>query len=259
MSQYIKKQPPKKISDPNEPLRLSKLMSERGICSRREADDYISKGLVFVNGERIQELGTKVLPNVKITLDTPALRKQNNLVTIILNKPVGYVSSQPEAGSGYEPAIRLVKDSTQFSNQKKTLQLGDLKDIAVAGRLDIDSQGLLIFTQDGRLAKKLIGEDSQVEKEYLVRVEGRLPADKLKLLNHGLELDGEKLKPAVVDWLNDEQLRFVLKQGKKRQIRRMCEMVGLRVTGLKRVRVGKLMLGKLPEGRWRFLDPDEEI
>jgi 23S rRNA pseudouridine2604 synthase len=259
MSQYIKKQPPKKISDPNVPLRLSKLMSERGICSRREADDYISKGLVFVNGERIEELGTKVLPNVKITLDTPALRKQNSLITIIMNKPVGYVSAQPEAGSGYEPAIRLIKDSTQFSNQKKTLQLGDLKDIAVAGRLDIDSQGLLIFTQDGRLAKKLIGEDSQVEKEYLVRVEGRLPADKLRLLNHGLELDGEKLKPAVVDWLNDEQLRFILRQGKKRQIRRMCEMVGLRVTGLKRVRVGKLMLGKLPEGRWRFLDPDEEI
>lgn len=256
MSQYIKKTAPR---NPDEPLRLSKLMSERGICSRREADDYISKGLVFVNGERVQELGIKVLPNVKITLDTPALRKQNNLVTILVNKPVGYVSAQPEAGSGYEPAIRLVKDSTQFSNQKRTLQLGDLQDIAVVGRLDIDSQGLLIFTQDGRLAKKLIGEDSQVEKEYLVRVEGPLSEKDLKLLNHGLELDGEKLKPAKVDWVNDEQLRFILKQGKKRQIRRMCEMVGLRVTGLKRVRVGKLMLGKLPEGRWRFLDPDEEI
>lgn len=256
MSQFIK---PKKILNPDEPLRLSKLMSERGICSRREADDYISKGYVFVNGERIQELGTKVLPDVKITLDTPALRKQNSLVTIIVNKPIGYVSSQPEPGSGYEPAIRLVKDSTQFSNQKRTLQAGDLKDIAVVGRLDIDSQGLLIFTQDGRLAKKLIGEKSEVEKEYLVRVEGPLSEKDLKLLNHGLELDGEKLRPAKVDWANEEQLRFVLKQGKKRQIRRMCEMVGLRVTGLKRVRVGKLMLGKLPEGRWRFLDPDEDI
>ena len=247
---------PKK-SEPNEPLRLSKLMSERGICSRREADEYISKGYVFVNGQRVSELGTKVLPDVKITLDAPALKKQNNLVTIILNKPIGYVSSQPEPG--YEPAIRLVKDSTQFSNQKKTLQLGDLKDIAVVGRLDIDSQGLLIFTQDGRLAKKLIGENSTVEKEYMVRVEGALSHEQLALLNFGLELDGEKLKPAKVDWINEDQLRFILKQGKKRQIRRMCELVGLRVTGLKRVRVGKLMLGKLPEGRWRFLDPDEEI
>ncbi|MFZ3229222.1 MAG: pseudouridine synthase [Pseudobdellovibrio sp.] len=248
-----------KTTDRNstEPMRLSKLMSERGICSRREADDYIQKGLVFVNGERVQELGIKVLPNAKITLDSPALKKQNNLVTILVNKPIGYVSGQPEPG--YEPAIRLVKDSTQYSNQKRTLQMGDLKEIAVVGRLDIDSQGLLIFTQDGRLAKKLIGADSNVEKEYIVRVEGRLSAQQLKLLNYGLELDDEKLKPAQVDWINEDQLRFILKQGKKRQIRRMCELVGLRVTGLKRVRVGKLMLGKLPEGRWRFLDPDEEI
>ena len=245
------------IIKPEETLRLSKLMSERGICSRREADDYISKGLVFVNGERVQELGLKVLPNVKITLDAPALKQQNNLVTILVNKPIGYVSGQPEPG--YEPAIRLVKDSTQFSNQKRTLQFGDMKNLAVVGRLDIDSQGLLIFTQDGRLAKKLIGENSQVEKEYMVRVEGHLTKEQLGLLNFGLELDGEKLKPAKVDWINEDQLRFILKQGKKRQIRRMCELVGLRVTGLKRVRVGKLMLGKLPEGRWRFLDPDEEI
>ncbi len=242
----------------DEPLRLSKLMSKRGICSRREADDYIAKGLVFVNGERVQELGLKVLPNVKITLDAPALKQQNNLVTILVNKPIGYVSGQPEPG--YEPAIRLVKDSTQFfDNQKRTLQRGDLKNLAVVGRLDIDSQGLLIFTQDGRLAKKLIGENSQVEKEYMVRVEGYLSKEQLGLLNFGLELDGEKLRPAKVDWINEDQLRFILKQGKKRQIRRMCELVGLRVTGLKRVRVGQLMLGKLPEGRWRFLDPDEEI
>ncbi len=256
MSQ-TKSTPKAKVTTSDEPLRLSKLMSERGICSRREADDYIAKGLVFVNGERVQELGLKVLPNAKITLDTPALKQQNNLVTILVNKPIGYVSGQPEPG--YEPAIRLVKDSTQFSNQKRTLQRGDMKNLAVVGRLDIDSQGLLIFTQDGRLAKKLIGENSQVEKEYMVRVEGFLSKEQLGLLNFGLELDGEKLKPAKVDWINEDQLRFILKQGKKRQIRRMCELVGLRVTGLKRVRVGRLMLGKLPEGRWRFLDPDEEI
>ena len=144
-------------------------------------------------------------------------------------------------------------------HQKRTLQHGDLKNLAVVGRLDIDSQGLLIFTQDGRLAKKLIGENSDIEKEYIVRVEGFLSKEQLGLLNFGLELDGEKLKPAKVEWINEDQLRFILKQGKKRQIRRMCELVGLRITGLKRVRVGKLMLGKLPEGRWRFLDSEEEI
>lgn len=238
-------------------IRLSKLMSEKGLCSRREADEYISKGLVRVNGEIISELGTKVDPNSRITLEAEALKQQNNLVTIILNKPIGYVSAQPEPG--YEPAIRLVNDKNQYGQQKKVLQMGDLKGIAVVGRLDIDSQGLLLFTQDGRLAKKIIGEDSNIEKEYLVRVSGRLSEENLKLLNFGLELDGKKLKRAQVDWVNEDQLRFILKEGKKRQVRRMCELVGLEVRGLKRVRIGRLMLGDLPEGRWRFLDKHDQI
>lgn len=249
----------------SEPIRLSKLMSERGICSRREADEYIAKGYVSVNGKVISELGTKVLPDVKITLSAEAMTKQKNLITIMLNKPIGYVSSQPEPG--YEPAIRLITDENQYKDHptyKQQLKMGDLKNIAVIGRLDIDSQGILLFTQDGRIAKKVIGENSNVEKEYIVRVqymgaEGKLPAAKLKLLNHGLELDGEKLKPAKVEWINEDQLRFILKEGKKRQIRRMCELVDLKVKGLKRVRTGKLMLGDLPEGQWRFVTDKEEI
>ena len=114
-----------------------------------------------------------------------------------------------------------------------------------------------MFTQNGTVAKKLIGEDSEVEKEYIVRVQGRLSAEDLSRLNHGLALDGRALKPARVEWINQDQLRFVLKEGRKRQIRRMCEAVGLRVAGLKRVRVGKVRLGNLPEGRWRFLRKDE--
>lgn len=244
------------MSDEKPLLRLSKLMSERGICSRREADDYIVQGLVRVDGMIVDQLGTKVSPDVSITLESAALKNQKSLVTIILNKPVGYVSGQPEPG--YEPAIRLVNDRNQYG-QQRALQRGDLKGIAVIGRLDIDSQGLLIFSQDGRLAKKIIGENSDIEKEYLVRVQGTLSEEGLRLLNHGLELDGEKLKPAKVDWLNEDQLRFILQEGKKRQIRRMCELVGLKVTGLKRVRVGNLKLGDLPEGRWRFLGPKESI
>jgi len=116
---------------------------------------------------------------------------------------------------------------------------------------------LLILTQDGRVAKQLIGEDSPVEKEYLVRVTGKLVGNGLNMLNHGLSLDGQKLKPAKVSWLNDDQLRFILKEGKKRQIRRMCELVGLKVTGLKRVRIGKVKLGDLPVGQWRYLREDE--
>lgn len=238
-------------------IRLSKLMAERGICSRREADSYIERGLVIVDGEVINQLGTKVSPTVKITLARAARKQQSSLVTIILNKPIGYVSAQPEPG--YEPAIKLLTSQNQFGENLQPLKPEYFKGLAVAGRLDIDSQGLLLFTQDGRIAKQIIGAQSKLEKEYLVRVIGDLPEAKLQLLRHGLQLDGKPLKPAKVEWLNQDQLRFVLMEGRKRQIRRMCEAVGLKVIGLKRVRIGKLRLGNLPEGKWRFLQPDEKL
>lgn len=241
----------------SEKMRLSKLMSERGLCSRREADAYISKGLVYVNGEQVKELGFKVEPTVRISFATEALEQQKSLKTIILNKPIGYVSAQPEPP--YEPAIRLITKKNYFGTQSVDLNDDFFSGMAVAGRLDIDSQGLLIFTQDGRLAKKIIGENSDVEKEYIVRVRGNVTKEKLDLLCFGLELDGQKLKKAHVEQINPDQLRFVLKEGKKRQIRRMCEMVDLQIAGLKRVRVGKLRLGALPEGQWRLFEPHEEI
>lgn len=256
--------PPKKDQntpvDPNEPIRLSKLMAEKGICSRREADDYISRGLVLVNGEKIDQLGTKVNRNVSVTLASDALKQQKKLATIVLNKPIGWVSAQPEPP--YLPAIKLITAENQYhgeSRRNTKLHPDHFDGLAVAGRLDIDSQGLLLFTQDGRVAKSIIGEDSGIEKEYIVRVLGNLPSDQLKLLNHGLSLDEKKLKPAKVEWINKDQLRFILREGKKRQIRRMCELVGLKVIGLKRVRIGNIKLGKLPEGMWRFIEDDESI
>jgi 23S rRNA pseudouridine2604 synthase len=118
---------------------------------------------------------------------------------------------------------------------------------------------MLVLTQDGRVAKLLIGENSPIEKEYLVRVEGNLSFEDLDRLKHGLSLDGVALKPAQVSWQNEDQLRFVLREGRKRQIRRMCEMVGLKVIGLKRVRMGRISLGPLPPGQWRFLKPGEQF
>ncbi len=238
-------------------IRLSKLMAERGLCSRREADDYIERGLVLVDGNVINQLGTKVALSVTITLARQAQRQQSSLVTILLNKPIGYVSAQPEPG--YEPAIVLLTPTNQFGEQTNKLKREHFKGLAVAGRLDIDSQGLLLFTQDGRIAKQLVAADGKLEKEYLVRVNGDLHEDDLQLLRHGMWLDDRPLKPAQVEWINREQLRIVLKEGRKRQIRRMCEAVGLRVLGLKRVRIGKLRLGTLPEGKWRFLRADERL
>jgi 23S rRNA pseudouridine2604 synthase len=244
--------------------RLSKVMAERGLCSRREADEWIVNGWVKVDGEIIETLGSRIHADADIIISSYAHEVQAEHVTILLHKPVGYVSGQAE--DGYQPAIVLVhpenqweEDPTLHMQPPKEFQRRFLQGLAPAGRLDIDSTGLLVLTQDGRVARQLIGEHSTIEKEYLVRVEGHLTDTDLTLLNHGLSLDGEKLKPAKVSWQNEDQLRFVLREGKKRQIRRMCEMVGLHVVGLKRVRIGSVNLGKLPAGQWRYLRPEEKF
>lgn len=246
-----------------EPVRLSKRMSELGLCSRREADEWIAQGWVRVDGVIVSELGSKVLPHQRISIERQASAQQARRVTVLLNKPMGFVSGQAE--DGYKPAVTLIQADTRWKEDKTSMQFhpSQLRSLVPAGRLDIDSVGLLVLTQDGRIAKQLIGEDTSIEKEYLVRVQytkpGRLPDQDLKLLNHGLSLDGKKLLPAKVSWQNEDQLRFILREGKKRQIRRMCEAVGLKVIGLKRVRIGRVKLGNLPVGQWRYLGPDEQF
>jgi 23S rRNA pseudouridine2604 synthase len=283
----------------NGTLRLNKRMAELGMASRREADDWIAKGWVKVNG-RVAEMGMQVAPDVRIDIDPQAKGAQAKQVTVLINKPLGLVSGQAE--DGHEPAITLVQPQNRWTddNARFFFHPSQLKSLVPAGRLDIDSTGLLVLTQDGRVARQLIGEDTVMEKEYLVRViytgvlntaaatsaaatyaarpapttqlsriddddpvstdvQSVFPADKLALLRHGLSLDGQALQPAKVEWQNPEQLRFVLTEGKKRQIRRMCEQVGLKVVGLKRVRIGRVMLGNLPVGQWRYLAPHEQF
>lgn len=253
--------------EPSDKIRLNKRMADLGMCSRREADDWIARGWVRVNGD-VAEMGLQVHPTDRIDVDRQAQGHQEQQVTILLHKPMGYVSGQAE--DGHTPAVALINPRTHWRDDTSRTRFtpGQLRGIAPCGRLDIDSVGLLVLTQDGRVARQLIGEDSTVDKEYLVRVtyEGRdkdvrsvFPADKLELLNHGLSLDGQKLRPAIVEWQNPEQLRFILNEGKKRQIRRMCEQVGLHVVGLKRIRIGHVTLGNLPVGQWRYLGANERF
>lgn len=234
-------------------------MAERGLCSRREADAFIERGWVRVDGEVISELGSKAYPNQSITLEKQARQRQMQRATIILHKPVGYVSGQAE--KGYRNAVSLIGAATQYRGGRPgpRFDASHLRGLAPAGRLDIDSTGMLILTQDGRIARQIVGEDSVIEKEYLVRVTGKLSERGLALLNHGLTLDGQPLRPAQVSWQNEDQLRFVLREGRKRQIRRMCELVGLKVVGLKRVRIGDIALGDLPVGQWRYLKEGEHL
>ena len=251
--------------------RLNKRMAELGLCSRREADDWIARGWVRVNGA-VAPMGLQVTDDARIEVDPKARGQQQQQVTILLHKPMGYVSGQAE--DGHQPAVTLVQPRNHWKGDATQLKFApaQLRGLAPAGRLDIDSVGLLVLTQDGRVARQLIGEDSGTEKEYLVRVSYPMPQGdvlvdvqkvfptaQLARLRHGLSLDGQALKPAQVDWQNPEQLRFVLTEGKKRQIRRMCEQVGLKVVGLKRIRIGRVVLGQLPVGQWRYLGPHERF
>jgi 23S rRNA pseudouridine2604 synthase len=283
---------------PDGSMRLNKRMAELGMASRREADAWIEKGWVKVNGQ-IAEMGMQVAADVRIEIDKEAKGQQAKQVTVLINKPLGIVSGQAE--DGHSPAITLVAPQNRWTedNARFFFHPSQLRSLVPAGRLDIDSTGLLVLTQDGRVARQLIGEEHVIEKEYLVRVvytgventaaatsaaatyaplakptqlsriddddpvsndvQSVFPTAKLQLLRHGLSLDGQSLKHAKVEWQNPEQLRFVLHEGKKRQIRRMCEQVGLKVVGLKRVRIGKVMLGNLPVGQWRYLAPHERF
>ena len=266
--------------------RLNKRMAELGLASRREADDWIARGWVKVNGQ-VAVMGMQVTTEARIEVAKQAQGQQANQVTILLNKPIGIVSGQAE--DGHQPAITLIQPQNRWleDNARFFFNPKQLQSLVPAGRLDIDSIGLLVLTQDGRVARQLIGEDSQMEKEYLVRVttagwgeagergdelreisesdvvsvnvQAVFPRQSLERLRHGLSLDGQALKPARVSWQNPEQLRVVLTEGKKRQIRRMCELVGLKVVGLKRVRIGQVMLGHLPVGQWRYLAPHEKF
>lgn len=249
-------------------IRLNKRMADMGLCSRREADAWIEQGWVFVNNQAAQ-VGQRVQATDAVHVHKQAYAKQDRSATFLLHKPVGYVSGLPE--DGHKTAAELLQKINRWKADNNPMRFlpSQLHGLAPAGRLDIDSTGLLIFTQDGRIARQLIGVNSTIDKEYLVRVtygkyqapdddiRARFPKDKLALLRCGLSLDGSQLKPAQVQWQNAQQLRFVLTEGKKRQIRRMCEQVGLHVVGLKRIRIGHIMLGNLPVGQWRFLGRDE--
>lgn len=233
-----------------EAQRVNKWLAAEGVCSRREAEALIAKGLVTIDGQRVDDPGRKIERGQTIEVGEANTRPQ---ISVVINKPVGIVSAQPEGDQ--IPAARLLTRANLIG--KPTNMPNKRTRLAPLGRLDQDSHGLLLLSEDGVLAKALIGPESKLDKEYLVRVQGRLSEKKIALLRHGLQLDGRQLKPAKVSEVEPQRLRFILNEGRNRQIRRMCELVELDVVDLLRIRIGPLALGDLPEGKWRALTRDE--
>lgn len=238
--------------DGDQPVRLNKWLGQSGVCSRREAESLIAAGLISIDGEIVSDAGRKIEPGQTLTLSDGGQAALASGMTLVLHKPVGYVSGQPETGK--IPAARLLTAANRVGEGDPPARDASLPPV---GRLDEDSRGLLLLSSDGVVAKAVIGPQSELDKEYLVVVEGAVTEIRLSRLRHGLELDGRRLKPARVTQVEPQRLRFILKEGRNRQIRRMCELVGLQVTDLLRIRIGPLVLGDLPEGRWRRLTADE--
>lgn len=217
--------------------RLQKILSAAGVCSRRSAEEYIAAGRVAVNGAAAK-IGDKADPDTdSITVDGKRLPSKAGTVWLMLNKPRGYVTTLSDE-KGRRTAAELVA--------------GCGCRVWPVGRLDMDSEGLLLFTNDGVGTDRLLHPSHEVEKEYYVTVEGDVAAA-LPLLAGPMELDGALLSPARVKRLGDNELSVTIHEGKNRQVRRMCGLAGLKVTRLRRVREGRLLLGELPAGKWRYL------
>lgn len=220
-------------------MRLNKYIAYLNIASRREADKLIKDGKVKVNGEIIINPAIQVGENDKIICDIENYK--NEKIYIKLNKPVGYVVSNNKKEG--KPIYKLLDEK--------------LKKLYPVGRLDKDSKGLILFTNDGVFSRKIIGEESECEKEYYVKLEGNISDGALKKLEFGISLDGKKLKPAIVKRVSKNSFNIILKEGRNRQIRRMCEKVGFEVILLKRLRISNIYLNDLQEGKFEYLTKDE--
>ncbi|MCU0881640.1 MAG: rRNA pseudouridine synthase [Hyphomonadaceae bacterium] len=240
------------------PQRVNKWLGQSGVCSRRDAESLIAAGRIVIDGTAISEPGHQIMPGQTLEIiaagdaGLQGASRFDAARTFVLNKPVGWVSAHPNPGE--IPAVLMLTAQRSIAGAAD-----DFTHLSLAplGRLDQDSHGLLLLSEDGVLAKAVIGPDSPVDKEYLVEVEGVVTPEKLKRLRTGITLDGRPLRRAIIQQLGPQSLRFVLREGRNRQIRRMCSAVGLDVVELERVRIGPVSLGDLPTGYWRLMTAEE--
>ena len=225
----------------NELIRINKFLLLKKICSRREADRLIEKGMVFVNGKKAK-LGQKVSESDDVSISKEAKRKIDKKIIILVNKPIGYVSHNPQ---------RDEKDVLDLLNFKEKL--------SPVGRLDKKSHGLLLMTNDGRIVDRLLNPAFAHEKEYFVTVNKRVTQFFLKQMSDGVDIEGYVTKKAQIEKVDSHSFYLTLTEGKKHQIRRMCQALGYEVQDLQRVRIMNLELDDLPLGKYRVLKGEEKI
>lgn len=222
--------------------RLNKYIASCGICSRRKADDLILQGRVKINNEVVTNLGAQVNSNDIVKVDNKEINKEEKKVYIMLNKPKGYVTTSHD----------------QF-NRKSVLDLIN-EDVRVypIGRLDMYTEGLLLLTNDGEFSNKMMHPRNKVEKTYIVTTDTKITNKQINDLRTGVDIGGYITRPAKVRILNNNRLEIIISEGKNRQVRRMCESVGINLLNLRRVKIGNLKLGNLQSGKYRYLTEQEK-
>jgi 23S rRNA pseudouridine2604 synthase len=239
-------------------IRLAKRVAEMIPCSRAEADKYIAGGWVSVDGEVVEEAGARVADEQEVVLHPGATLVDLAPVTILLHKPAGLNAGVDSDG---EPATSCLTQDTLLlaDHGKQRFLKRHLVNLTLTSPLETKASGLLIYTQDFRVARKLVDEGQRVEQEFIVEVAGTIREGGLAMLNHGLTFNGKELAPMKVSWQNETRLRFALKGVKPGQLVHMCRMVGLSVVSAKRIRVGRISMASLSVGQWRYLHEYERF
>lgn len=238
-----------------EPVRLSKRVVELAACSRQDADQYIMGGWVLVDGQVVDEPQFMVLDQ-RVELDPGAQLAPTEPATIMLHKPPGF-----DSAAGVNPAAQLLTAATRSASDATGIRLLRRHFVRLTPimPLEREASGLLIFTQDGRLLHRMREDATRLEQEFIVEVAGEIAPYGLRRLAHGLSFNGRNLPPIKVSWQNETRLRFALKGVEPGQIASMCADVGLQVVAMKRIRIGRVPLAKMPAGEWRYLSPDERL
>lgn len=236
----------------SDPVRLSKRLAELLPCSRREAELYIEGGWVSVDGQTVEEPQLKVQPGQDVVLLPGARAESQPPLTLILHKPAGVSVEQAQALLG--AATRSADDASGQRLLKRHLQR-----LSTPLALESSASGLLVMTQNWGVIRKLTDDFSKIEQEYIVEVDGSLSEEQLKRLQFGLSYRGRPLTPCKVSWQSETRLRFALKAPQPGQLQHMCQAVGLQVQGIRRIRIGRLAMAKLPAGQWRYLGAHERF